>query len=154
LSADAAQAIGLALHELGTNSVKHGAWSQPSGIVTVSWDVEPAEHDHRAHDEPTSAGAAAPKNGSQPPRQVCLSWSERNGPPVTVPKHSGFGQVVIEQMVAQKVGGTVEIAYESEGFSWTLMIPTQHARVMSSATTPLSNLHRIDTVAPRQNPRA
>jgi PAS domain S-box-containing protein len=152
LSADAAQAIGLALHELGTNSVKHGAWSQPSGIVTVSWDVEPAQHDHRAHDEPTSAGAATPTNGSQPPRQVCLSWSERNGPPVTVPKHSGFGQVVIEQMVAQKVGGTVEIAYKSEGFSWTLMIPTQHARVMSSAATPLSNSHRIDTAVPRQNP--
>ena len=36
LTPQVAQAIGLALHELGTNAIKHGAWSVPSGNVSIA----------------------------------------------------------------------------------------------------------------------
>ena len=105
VSADAAQAIGLALHELATNSVKHGAWSDPAGVVSVSWLIE--------------------SNGTEMPR-LRLSWQERGGPVVTPPTRKGFGHMVIEHMVAQKLEATVEMAFASKGMCWTLAIPSTH----------------------------
>jgi two-component sensor histidine kinase len=40
LNPKAAEQIGLALHELGTNAVKHGALSVPTGVVTIRWGLE------------------------------------------------------------------------------------------------------------------
>ena len=101
LKAEAAQPIGLALHELATNAMKYGAWSVPSGRVEVS--LSPAE-----------SGA------------VQLSWLESNGPQVTVPDKKGFGHVVIENMITQSVGGEVTLDYRQAGLSWTLTIPARN----------------------------
>jgi two-component sensor histidine kinase len=38
LSADLAIPVGMALHELTTNSVRHGALSVPGGRVLVTWE--------------------------------------------------------------------------------------------------------------------
>jgi PAS domain S-box-containing protein len=103
LSAQAAQAIGLALHELGTNAVKFGAWSNTSGNVSVSWDL------HRA-----DAGGHV----------VELTWVERGGPPVTEPARKGFGHIVIDNMVTSTIGGNVVIDYRPSGVIWRLMIPS------------------------------
>src|SRR5260370_11987813 len=40
LNPKAAEQIGLALHELGTNAVKHGALSVPTGVVKIGWELE------------------------------------------------------------------------------------------------------------------
>ena len=37
VSAEAAQAIGLAIHELATNATKYGALSVPAGKIKISW---------------------------------------------------------------------------------------------------------------------
>jgi two-component sensor histidine kinase/CHASE3 domain sensor protein len=99
LPPDAAQNIGMALHELATNAAKYGALSVPEGRVRVSWQSE-------MH-----------ANG----QEFCrLSWEECNGPPVTPPSRRGFGQVVIERTVARAVGGKVTLSYPPEGVRWTL----------------------------------
>jgi two-component sensor histidine kinase len=100
---DSTQAIGLALHELGTNAVKYGAWSSPNGLVGVAWKF-------------TSAG------------DLELRWQESGGPPVKPPGQKGFGDVVIRKMVAHKVGGIVELDFSPEGLTWRVIIPSDHLR--------------------------
>ncbi len=102
VSADAAQSIGLAMHELATNAAKHGAWSGAHGRVTVAWRFE---------------------TGADEIRRMLLSWRESDGPPVTLPEHKGFGHVVIERMVAFSLKSDVRLEFPPEGLAWTLAIP-------------------------------
>ena len=95
----AAQAIGMALHELGTNAGKYGALSNDIGSVLVS------------------SGVSA--DGSQ----FSMSWVEKDGPLVVPPKQCGFGRKVIEGMVEQALDGTTEIAYPPSGFTWKIEAP-------------------------------
>jgi two-component sensor histidine kinase/PAS domain-containing protein len=101
LTAEAAQAIGLALHELATNAVKHGALSVAHGRLSVSWQA----------DQTRSAAG------------LKLVWRERSGPPVTVPKRTGFGHVVMKKMIEQAVRGAVEIDFARDGLHWSLEAP-------------------------------
>jgi PAS domain S-box-containing protein len=102
LNNTAAEAIGLALHELATNCLKYGAWSVPAGIVEVTWNFE------TANDTPV----------------LRLNWVERGGPHVSKPTHRGFGHNVIEKLVAQKLNAKVDLAYLSDGVTWTLLLPS------------------------------
>ena len=72
LTAAAAQAIGMALHELGTNAAKHGALSVGDGRVLISWRI---------------VGDEAPS--------FVIEWIEEGGPKVSVPIRKGFGYPVI-----------------------------------------------------------
>lgn len=100
LTSSAAEAIGLALHELATNSVKYGSLSVPGGIVSVRWSVK--------------------TNGSTTPK-LALEWVEKNGPPITEPPtHKGFGSRIIETMVASSVSGKSSIDYRPDGVHWRL----------------------------------
>ncbi|HEV2555459.1 MAG TPA: PAS domain S-box protein [Bosea sp. (in: a-proteobacteria)] len=103
LPADAAQAIGLAIHELATNAIKYGALSGPHGTVELRWQLV---------------------NEHSP--SLRLSWIERGGPPVTPPSRTGFGRVVVERMVSSAVSGRVSIEFRPEGLVWVLDIPSQN----------------------------
>src|SRR5262249_49310594 len=94
LNAAAAQAIGLALHELATNAGKYGALSADAGRVRVGWRVD----------------------GDN----FAMSWIERNGPPVSRPERCGFGSTVIASMAKRTVDGEVELNYAPSGLAWRL----------------------------------
>ena len=64
-------ALGIVLHELGTNAAKYGALSVEGGEVELSWMLHPD--------------------------RVSLTWAERNGPPVMPPSHKGLGSKLIER---------------------------------------------------------
>ncbi len=98
LSADRAQALTLALHELATNAVKYGALSVAAGEVRLRWHV----------------------GGSD---EFRLEWIEENGPPVAPPAQIGFGSRLIERVLAAEFGGTVQIAYHEAGVRCTLAAP-------------------------------
>lgn len=100
VDAHAAQAIGLALHELATNAAKYGALSTPTGRVAVTW----------AYTGPDKS-------------EIVIDWVETGGPPVVAPATKGFGHTVIEQMAAQAVGGTVALEYAASGVRWSLKWP-------------------------------
>jgi two-component sensor histidine kinase len=112
LNPEAAQNIGLALHELATNAIKHGALSVPEGLVTVEWELEAAD-----------VG----------PALFRLIWIERNGPKVTPPTHQGFGHIVLQRMTAATLQGHVSHEFDSRGVSWTLEVPAAAAIVGAAA---------------------
>ena len=105
LTASATEAIGLALHELATNSAKYGALSVPNGRLKVSWSLEP----------PVGQ-----------PAYVVLEWSEMEGPPVQPPSKKGFGSLIIERMVGAAVNGKVRLEFTPTGFYWRLEFPRKH----------------------------
>lgn len=106
LTSAAAQGLGMALHELGTNASKHGALSNDKGRVHISWHLDEAK------------------------ANFSMSWIEELGPSVIPPKHKGFGQKVLESMVEAAVSGVTEIAYSPAGFFWNLRAPV--GRVLES----------------------
>jgi two-component sensor histidine kinase/CHASE3 domain sensor protein len=106
---EAAQHIGLAMHELATNAAKYGALSSPEGHVTITWDVE---QDQRGD-------------------AVChIRWRESGGPPVQPPARRGFGHVVIERTVARALGGSVILEFPPDGVCWTLTFPAEMVTAM------------------------
>lgn len=102
LNPEAAQNIGLALHELATNAIKHGALSVPEGVITVYWEFD--------------------TRGPGPAR-FRLIWRERNGPEVIPPTRQGFGHMVLQRMAAETLQGNVAHEFDSRGVSWTLDVP-------------------------------
>lgn len=99
LNPPAAQMIGLALHELATNAAKHGAFSNSSGAVIVSWDI------------------ASDATGSP---QIELVWRETGGPLVVSPRTVGFGREVLEEMLAESLDGATTLSFETSGVVWRL----------------------------------
>jgi two-component sensor histidine kinase len=101
LNATAAEAVGLALHELATNAGKYGALSTDDGQVDVRW---------RLDGDP-----------------LTMTWTERGGPPMQAPDHRGFGTMVIESMARQALGGEVRLDYARSGVAWQLTCPAVNA---------------------------
>ncbi len=97
LKAASAQAIGLALHELATNAGKYGALSTDTGRIDVGWGTE----------------------GDN----FAMSWTEREGPPVSAPKRRGFGTIVMQRMAECSLNGTVDLDYAVSGVTWRLTCP-------------------------------
>ncbi|WP_249780326.1 PAS domain-containing protein [Bradyrhizobium sp. dw_411] len=95
LKPDAAQHLGLALHELATNASKHGALSGQQGDVLICWQIDEAEDKVRIH------------------------WREKGGPPVMPPQRRGFGHVVIEQIVPRALNGSGNLDFAPAGVNWT-----------------------------------
>ncbi|MGO4566794.1 HWE histidine kinase domain-containing protein [Rhizobium sp. 2YAF20] len=98
VSPKVALALGIAFHELATNAVKYGAFSNKAGSVLISWT-----------NEPTPKGS-----------RLLLRWQEKNGPPVIYPLRKGFGSRVIERGLAHELEGTVDLDYRTEGVVCTV----------------------------------
>jgi two-component sensor histidine kinase len=98
LNSASAQAIGLALHELATNTGKYGALSTDTGRVDICWGT----------------------NGDT----FTMRWTERDGPCVSAPQQRGFGTVVMEAMAERTLNGKVELLYPPSGVTWRLFCPT------------------------------
>ncbi len=58
---------------------------------------------------------------------VTMSWTERDGPPVSAPKWRGFGTIVMEAMVERSVDGTVALDDSPSGLIWRLTCPAANA---------------------------
>jgi PAS domain S-box-containing protein len=101
LNGVAAQAIGMALHELATNASKYGALSTDAGHVDIGWRVDGG--------------------------LFKMHWIERDGPLVRAPDRRGFGSTVIEAMAERAVDGDVQLEYDPAGVAWHLTCPKANA---------------------------
>ena len=102
VSADAAQYLAMAFHELSTNALKHGAFSVETGTVEVTWSIS---------------------QDQELPATFQLSWKERGGPQPNSKSRNGFGTMVLERLMPAAVEGRSESIAEPSGLKWTLYAP-------------------------------
>ena len=101
LSAQAALALAMVIHELATNAAKYGALSVPSGRVDLVWSV-------RA------------KDGAD---WLFMEWLEQDGPAVKEPARRGFGSRLIQRTIDKDLGGKADIRFLPAGVQGTLAFP-------------------------------
>lgn len=92
-----ALAFSMAIHELATNAVKHGALAVTLGRVKIAWGEEDG--------------------------QLRFSWREVGGPPVTAPTRRGFGTRLLERAIAHDLAGFTRLEYAPSGVCWDATAP-------------------------------
>lgn len=99
LKPEAAQNLGLALHELAVNATKYGSLSVPEGRVSIAWR----------------------RDGEGQP--LTLDWREEQGPKVKVRRKKGFGSMVIERNLARALDAEVTLDFDPDGLRCHIVIP-------------------------------
>jgi two-component sensor histidine kinase len=108
LSADLAVPVGMALHELTTNAVRHGALSVPAGYVRVRWTLDEHEGARRLH----------------------MEWREFAGPRVHEPRNQGFGSTLLQRVLPMQCKADVEVQYASDGVRFRMDVPLVARRLV------------------------
>jgi len=106
LSVDVAQVLAIVLHELVTNAAKHGALSTPHGRVEVNWELGTC-----------SDGA-----------NLSIAWRELGVPAVAASPACKYGLNVIRHLIPRELGGSVKLAFLSDGPCCNIEIPLEPAR--------------------------
>lgn len=96
LSPKAAQTFALAIHELATNAIKHGALGQPDGRLAVDWRAEDLGPDQRLVLDWIESGVRLPDPGLQPPRK-------------------GYGSELIERALPYQLGAETHLDFGHDG---------------------------------------
>lgn len=100
VTAKAALAFSMAVHELATNAAKYGALSTGAGRISIDWDV---------------AGDT-----------FTWMWGERGGPKVVAPTEFGFGTRMIKRMLEGDLKGNVAITYDEAGVVCRIVAKTSY----------------------------
>lgn len=104
ISPTAAQALGMAIHELATNAGKYGSLSTTAGGVSIAWSFEPA-----------GAGKEI----------FSLRWRELDGPAVSPPGRDGFGSMVTGLAVENSLDAKVDREFAKTGLTWRFRCPAE-----------------------------
>lgn len=110
LVADIAIPVGMAFHELASNSSKFGALSRPNGHLDVRWSVS--------------------KSGDS--QLVDFNWCELGGPRVVQPKRRGFGTILFEKVLTVQCDAKVNLDYRPEGLVFAMALPLRQTRLVPS----------------------
>jgi two-component sensor histidine kinase len=108
LSADLAVPVGMALHELASNAVKHGALSVPHGKVEIAWHIDAAQGRRKLH----------------------LTWRERDGPAVQNPEREGFGLSLLCKVLPMQADAEVDVDFDRTGFQCRIVAPLIEHRLV------------------------
>ncbi len=106
LRSSTVQTLALALHELATNAVKHGALGQPQALLSVSWSLKPAE-------------------GTDDPPWLHIDWRESGVemPADDTQPGSGQGRELIERALPYQLDARTSFALGADGVHCTIAIP-------------------------------
>src|SRR5215217_2890337 len=96
-----AVALGMTLHEMTTNSAKHGALSAKTGAVTVRWRLCPADMQ----------------------TTLDIEWLESGGPVVAQPLGQGFGSRLIKRPIESELAGRVALDFRADGLRASFAVP-------------------------------
>lgn len=96
LDANYSVTMGMAIHELATNCLKYGAWSDSGEVaVRVYADKE----------------------------TITVQWEEAGGPIVYQPESNGFGTKLLTRGVAREMNAAVKMDYKLQGLVCTISFP-------------------------------
>jgi len=101
LPPSAAQALGLALHELATNAVKYGALAQSSGKLEVTWQLKEEKF----------------------PPEVALEWRESGVSIHQPPKRKGYGSELIERALPYQLNAKTRLEFGPNGVRCDILVP-------------------------------
>ena len=108
LIADIAIPVGMAFHELASNSSKFGALSRTNGRLAVRWSIA--------------------RSGDT--QMVNLKWQERGGPRVDQPTRRGFGTTLLEKVIAVQCNAQIELDFHPDGLRFTMALPLRETRLV------------------------
>ena len=108
LQSNAVQNLGMAFHELGTNSSKYGALAGEGGRIEITWTVE---------------------TGPTAERRFHLVWQETSkavgGAGEAKPERKGFGTVVLQRVAPQSLSGASNLERSPGHMKWELSAPLE-----------------------------
>jgi PAS domain S-box-containing protein len=114
LQPNAVQHLGMAFHELGTNSSKYGALSSDVGRISIDWRIV---------------------NSVDGRREFQIAWEEtsptltRAEQPASAAR-KGFGSVVLQRVAPQSLGGTAVLDRSPGHVRWSLSAPVESTLVL------------------------
>jgi PAS domain S-box-containing protein len=112
LQPNAVQHLGMAFHELGTNSSKYGALASDVGRITINWQIATSAEGHREFQVVWDESfAALPNEGPAEPRK-------------------GFGSVVLQRVTPQSLSGTAVVDRSPSHVRWSLTAPVESTLVL------------------------
>lgn len=89
--------LAMAMHELGMNAFKYGAWSNRKGRIKVDWMIERGN--------------------------ISISWTESGGPPIAAPSTHGVGLGLVTGFIQHELQGKVEIDFDKSGLHVQIRFP-------------------------------
>jgi PAS domain S-box-containing protein len=104
LRKSAIEMLALAIHELLTNSIKHGALASPTGRLSVNWWTE----------------------GIPPDRRLVIEWTEVGiipSPASADPIRSGFGRTLIEEALPYSLAAETKFELGSDTLRCAISLP-------------------------------
>jgi len=115
LQSNAVQNLGMAFHELGTNSSKYGALAAEGGHIEITWKVEVDPQAQRRfhllwHETSSAAAVAAVR---------------KPGERKDAGERKGFGTVVLQRVTPQSLSGSSSLERSPGSVKWTLDAPLE-----------------------------
>jgi two-component sensor histidine kinase len=87
----------MVIHELATNSVKHGALSSETGVLSVSSETDDDD--------------------------ITLTWAETGGPAIaSAPDMQGFGSRLITRSISGQFAGAIDYDWQPTGLVVTVRV--------------------------------
>jgi two-component sensor histidine kinase len=117
-----AVALSLALHELATNAVKHGALSHPAGQVAI-------------------------ETRETPDGRLVLTWQEMGGPPPRPEGARGFGSRLLQRALPVELSGTIALSLPPQGARCEMTFPLRLPATPDPASAPGRDLERAASSA-------
>jgi two-component sensor histidine kinase len=112
LPTEIATPLALVIHELATNSLKYGSWSNDTGKTAVHWTLQ--------HDDASATN-------------LILTWQETGGPAVKAPERTGFGTQLIERTLPES---TVERTFTGSGLTCTMTLHIRNLNTLKNGIRP------------------
>ncbi|TIE21680.1 histidine kinase [Stenotrophomonas maltophilia] len=118
----AAEVLSLAIHELATNALRHGALTHEDGHIDVSWHLQVQE--------------------GQP--WLGLHWCERHAEVEDweLPRQRGLGRSLIEQRVTYELAGTGELRFGAQGLDAWIRFPLRERDSLLQTDAPQAGTGR------------